>query len=121
MGSANSEEWRKAMDEEVQSLNDNETFLATTLPKGIKTVGGKWVHTIKTDTDGKERYKAGFVAKSYSHIKGINYETHSKHAEFKGVPKSSTAEPNSTSDGCKDSLSACSNRLGDIDRSTKGL
>ena len=34
-----SEEWRKAMDEEVWSLNDNKTFATTTLLKSMKTVG----------------------------------------------------------------------------------
>ena len=39
MRSTNSKEWVKAMDEEVQSLNDNKTFTPTTLPIGKKTVG----------------------------------------------------------------------------------
>lgn len=46
------------MGEEVQSLNNNKTFTATSLQKGMKTVGGRWVYAIKTDTDGKENYKA---------------------------------------------------------------
>ena len=41
MGSANSKEWVKAMDEEIQSLNENKTFTPTALPIGKKTVGGR--------------------------------------------------------------------------------
>jgi len=32
-------EWIKAMEEEIQSLNENKTFILTTLPIGKKTVG----------------------------------------------------------------------------------
>lgn len=56
MRSANSEEWREAMDEEVQLLNEqNKTFTATTQPKGMKTARGRWVYAIKNDADGKEK------------------------------------------------------------------
>lgn len=66
MESANSKQWVKAMDEEIQSLKENNTFTLTTLPKGKKTVGGKWVYSMKTDIDGRDKYKARFVAKGYS-------------------------------------------------------
>ena len=39
MGSVDSKEWEKAMDEEIQSLNENNTFTLATLPKGKNTVG----------------------------------------------------------------------------------
>lgn len=74
MRSANSKEWIKAMDEEVQSLNENNTFTLTSLPRGKKTVGGKWVYSIQSDADGREKYKARFVAKGYSQKMGIDYE-----------------------------------------------
>lgn len=47
-----SEESRKAINGEVQSLNANKTFTATILAKHMKTEGGKWVYVIKT-ADGK--------------------------------------------------------------------
>lgn len=84
--SNNSKEWAKAMDEEVQSLNDNKTFTVTTLPAGKKTVGGKWVYSIKRDVDGSDKYKARFVAKGYSQVKGIDYgETFSPTASLTSV------------------------------------
>lgn len=53
--------------------NNNIHHFSSFLPKGMKTVGGKWVYRINTDAEGKERYKARFVAKGYSQIIGINY------------------------------------------------
>lgn len=38
--SANSKQWVKAMDKEIQSFKENNTFTLTTRPKGKKTVGG---------------------------------------------------------------------------------
>ncbi|KAJ8365023.1 hypothetical protein SKAU_G00138540 [Synaphobranchus kaupii] len=73
MTSTESEKWGKAMDEEIKSLEDNQTFALTKLPKGRKTVGGRWVYSIKSDTDGHDKYKARFVAKGYSQRAGIDY------------------------------------------------
>ena len=41
------ENWKKAMSEEMNSLRENETFTLTTLPEGRKSVGGRWVFTVK--------------------------------------------------------------------------
>lgn len=37
-------------------------------------MGGRWVYTLKCDTDGSDKYKARFVAKGYSQKQGIDYE-----------------------------------------------
>jgi len=37
-------------------------------------VGGRWVYTIKEGADGDITYKARFVAKGYSQVKGIDFE-----------------------------------------------
>ncbi len=55
MESANSKQWVKATDEEIQSLKENNTFTLTTLPKGKKTVGGKWVYSVESDIEGKDK------------------------------------------------------------------
>lgn len=52
IASTESERWKKAMDEEIQSLEDNHTFTLTTLPEGRKIVGSKWVYAIKKDSNG---------------------------------------------------------------------
>lgn len=84
--SANSKNWIKAMDEEIHSLRENDTFTLTTLPKGKKTVGGKWVYSVKSDVEGNDKYKARFVAKGYSQQLGIDYgETFSPTANLTSI------------------------------------
>lgn len=74
------------MDEEIKSLEDNQTFTLTKLPEGRKTVGGKWVYSVKGDVDGHDKYKARFVAKGYSQRAGIDYgETFSPTANLTSV------------------------------------
>jgi len=59
--SSESKQWVIAMDEEMQTLKENDTFILTNLPQDEKAVGGKWVYDIKTNVDGSERYKARYV------------------------------------------------------------
>ncbi|XP_057781185.1 uncharacterized protein LOC130999616 [Salvia miltiorrhiza] len=67
--------WRDAMKKEISALNRNHTWEKCRLPKGKKTVGCKWVFTIKRRPDGSiERYKARLVAKGYTQMYGIDYE-----------------------------------------------
>jgi hypothetical protein len=67
-------EWRKAMMEEMEALDKNNTWVLTTLPPNKKIVGCKWVFTVKQNPDGKvERYKARLVAKGYSQTYGVDY------------------------------------------------
>ena len=62
------------MSEEMNSLRENETFTLTTLPEGRKSVGGRWVFTVKENSDGSESYKARYVAKGFSQVEGIDYK-----------------------------------------------
>ena len=60
----NNPTWSQAMVEELQALEKNNTWTITSLPKGKKPVGCKWVYKIKYNSDGTiERYKARLVAK----------------------------------------------------------
>ena len=70
--SSNSREWVDAMDEEMKSLRDNDTFTLTTLPEGKNAVGGRWVYAIKSNVDGSDKYKARYVAKGYSQKMGVD-------------------------------------------------
>ena len=42
--SPDKEKWKKAMDEEMQSLVKNHTWKLARLPKGKKEIGCKWVY-----------------------------------------------------------------------------
>ena len=73
MESSDAHEWRKAMEEEMESLRENDTFELTKLPEGKSVVDGRWVYAVKLGPKNEERFKARFVAKGFSQIKNINY------------------------------------------------
>ncbi|GJP84946.1 hypothetical protein CLOP_g14991 [Closterium sp. NIES-67] len=62
----NGKEWKKASDEEMGSIIENDTFDLVNLPPGRKAISSKWLFKRKTDADGNiERYKSRIVAKGY--------------------------------------------------------
>lgn len=72
---ATDNEWRKAMDDEISSIQKNNTWELTNLLEGKKAVGVKWVYKIKRNAQGEvQRYKARLVAKGYTQKAGIDYE-----------------------------------------------
>ena len=73
--SPDKEKWKKAMDEEMQSLVKNHTWKLARLPKGKKAIGCKWVYAQKEGFPSKNdvRYKARLVAKGYAQKEGIDY------------------------------------------------
>jgi hypothetical protein len=59
--------WKSAMVEEMEALQKNSTWDLVELLEGKKTVGCKWVFTVKHKADGSmEKYKARLVAKGYT-------------------------------------------------------
>ncbi|WJZ90859.1 hypothetical protein VitviT2T_009976 [Vitis vinifera] len=63
------------MKEELKSMKDNDVWDLVELPKGIKTIGCKWIFKTKHDSKGNvKRYKARLVAKGYTQKKGIDYK-----------------------------------------------
>jgi hypothetical protein len=59
--------WKKAMDSEIESIEANDTWELTTLPKGVKAVGVKWIFKTKYNEKGNvDKHKARLVAKGYS-------------------------------------------------------
>ncbi|KPU74550.1 uncharacterized protein Dana_GF27077 [Drosophila ananassae] len=67
-------EWKKAMDREIDSLNQNETWSLTRLPRGSKALPCKWVYRVKTHPDGSiDKYKARLVIKGFAQRRGIDY------------------------------------------------
>nr|GEU95260.1 putative reverse transcriptase, RNA-dependent DNA polymerase, Gag-polypeptide of LTR copia-type [Tanacetum cinerariifolium] len=64
-----------AMNNEIEALNRNKTWIVTDLPPNRKDIGCKWVYKIKYKSNGEiETYKARLVAKGYSQREGIDYE-----------------------------------------------
>ncbi|KAL5537821.1 hypothetical protein UlMin_043514 [Ulmus minor] len=63
------------MDEEIKAIEKNDTWELTSLPKGHKAIGVKWVYKTKRNAKGEiERHKARLVAKGYSQKAGIDYD-----------------------------------------------
>jgi len=63
------------MNEEMEALQKNATWELVPLPKGMKTVGCRWVFTVKLNPDGSiDRYKARLVAKGYTQRYGVDYQ-----------------------------------------------
>ena len=61
------------MDDEMRSLEKKDTWMFTELPAGKRALLNKWVFRIKTEPDGKRKFKARLVVKGYSQRKGIDY------------------------------------------------
>ena len=67
--------WTQAMAEEMAALQKNSTWELVPLPNGKRTMGCRWVFTIKHNADSTiERYKARLVAKGYTQSYGIDYQ-----------------------------------------------
>ena len=49
---ANEANWRAAMEEEMHTLAENETWDLVDAPKGVKAIGCRWVYKVKYNTDG---------------------------------------------------------------------
>ncbi|CAI7844808.1 unnamed protein product [Closterium sp. NIES-54] len=73
--SSDSEEWKKAMESELKSIEENGTWELVELPEGRKVITSKWLFKIKSDADGEiERYKSRLVAKGYQQKEKVDYK-----------------------------------------------
>ncbi|CAA7029624.1 unnamed protein product [Microthlaspi erraticum] len=62
------------MRQEIEALEENQTWTIETLPKGKKAIGSKWVYKLKFHADGTlERYKARLVVLGNNQIEGENF------------------------------------------------
>ena len=66
--------WKEAIDDEMQSIMSNNTWVLVDLPIGSKPIGCKWIFKKKFKPDGSiDKYKARLVAKGFRQSKGIDY------------------------------------------------
>ena len=65
----------KAMNEETQVIEKNQTWELVEKPKDKDVIGFKWIYKVKHNPDGSvQRNKARLVAKGYSQQAGVDYE-----------------------------------------------
>ena len=73
--SSNSEKRIEAMKDEMKSMIDNGVWDLVQLPKGVKSIGCKWIFNTKWDLKGKiVRYKALLFAKGFTQKEGLDYK-----------------------------------------------
>ena len=74
ISSRDSSFWKKAINDEMNSIMSNHTWELVDLPKGSKTIRCKWVFRKKYHTDGTiQTFKARLVAKGFKQREGIYY------------------------------------------------
>ena len=62
------------MQEEIDSLISNDTWILTQLPPGRTAIDGKWVYKVKRGPQGEVlRYKARWVVRGFQQREGIDY------------------------------------------------
>jgi hypothetical protein len=65
----------KAMNEELDQIEKNQTWELVPRPKNKNVIGTKWVYKNKMNEDGKViRNKARLVCKGYALVEGVDYE-----------------------------------------------
>ena len=68
------DDWKAAMQEEIDSLISNDTWILTQLPVGRTAIDGKWVYKVKRGPQGEVlRYKARWVVRGFQQREGIDY------------------------------------------------
>ena len=75
LSSPEKEEWKKAMNGEMESISDNKVWELVELPEGKRVVGSKLVFKRKVGANGViDRYKARLVAQGFSQRFGVDYD-----------------------------------------------
>src|SRR5271163_2661281 len=88
LSSQEAEHWQEAIESELKSLGDNNTWtIIPRIPPGRRPIGCKWIFKRKLNPDGTiARYKARLVAKGYSQQHGVDYdETYAPVAKFTSI------------------------------------
>jgi hypothetical protein len=74
MASRDAAFFRVAVNDEMDSISSNDTWVLVDLPSGSNTIGCKWVFRRKYRTDGTiQTFKTSLVAKGFRQREGIDY------------------------------------------------
>ncbi|GAU45869.1 hypothetical protein TSUD_187020 [Trifolium subterraneum] len=66
--------WKEAIDEEIGSIMENNTWVLSYLPPGCKPLGCKWIFKKKMKVDGTiDKFKARLVIQGFRQKEGIDY------------------------------------------------
>ncbi|KAM1485555.1 hypothetical protein TB1_036396 [Malus domestica] len=66
--------WKKAMKEELEMIEKNDTWELVNRPSEKPVIGVKWVYKVKLNLDGSvQKNKARLVAKGYSQKPGVDF------------------------------------------------
>lgn len=68
------EKWREAMELEIKSIEENNTWEVVDLPEEAKVIGVKWIFKTKYNEKGEvDKFKARLVAKGYHQRLGVDF------------------------------------------------
>ncbi|KAH9656702.1 hypothetical protein KPL70_022787 [Citrus sinensis] len=74
MSSRDASFWREAVNDEMDSIMSNQTWVLVDLPPGSQPISSKWVFRRKYNNDGSlQTFKARLVAKGFKQRNGIDY------------------------------------------------
>ncbi|GJZ50608.1 zinc finger, CCHC-type containing protein [Tanacetum coccineum] len=66
--------WKEAIDDEIRSIMENNTWFLSDLPPGCKPLGCKWIFKRKMKVDGTiDKFKARSVIQGFRQKEGIDY------------------------------------------------
>lgn len=73
--SSEAKEWSMSMDEEHNSLIENDTFEYVPRPANRKVLKSRWVYKRKRGPDGKvKRHKSRWVCKGFTQVHGLDFD-----------------------------------------------
>lgn len=68
------EEWKRAMENELESLDKHNIWYICERPRNVKIIKSKWIFSNKRDDNDKIKYKARLVVAGYQQVKNHDYD-----------------------------------------------